>query len=99
MPPPANRMPDPYAGGLIEDAGGAYVRGRGVSEQKGSLAAALAAVNAAAHRLSLRGRLIFTVSTAGATGRHDPPPSICCAFGFIPRLAPLPIRPPTPPPP
>src|SRR5262245_65515366 len=34
MTHPANRMPDPYAGELIEDAGGAYVRGRGVSEQK-----------------------------------------------------------------
>src|SRR5260221_1340919 len=80
-------MPDPYAGEVIEDAGGAYVRGRGVSEQKGSLAAALAAVNAAADRLSLRGRLIFTVSTAGETGRHDAALSICDALGFIPRLA------------
>ena len=67
MTHPANRMPNPYAGELIEDASGAYVRGRGVSEQKGSLAAALAAVKAAAERLPLRGRLIFTVSTAGET--------------------------------
>ena len=51
MTHPANRMPNPYAGELIEDASGAYVRGRGVSEQKGSLAAALAAVKAAADRL------------------------------------------------
>ena len=87
MTHPANRMPDPYAGELIEDAGGAYVRGRGVSEQKGSLAAALAAVKAAADRLALRGRLIFTVSTAGETGRHDAALSICDALGFTPRLA------------
>src|SRR5260221_14139929 len=87
MPHPANRMPDPYAGELIEDASGASVRGRGVSEQKGSLAAALAAVKAAADRLALRGRLIFTVSTAGETGRHDAALSICDALGFTPRLA------------
>ena len=87
MTHPANRMPNPYAGELIEDASGAYVRGRGVSEQKGSLAAALAAVKAAADRLALRGRLIFTVSTAGETGRHDAALSICDALGFTPRLA------------
>ena len=87
MTHPANRMPNPYAGELIEDASGAYVRGRGVSEQKGSLAAALAAVKAAAERLPLRGRLIFTVSTAGETGRHDAALSICDALGFAPRLA------------
>src|SRR5215472_15626757 len=51
MTHPANRMPNPYAGELIEDASGAYVRGRGVSEQKGSLAA----VKVAADRLPLRG--------------------------------------------
>jgi acetylornithine deacetylase len=87
MTHPANRMPNPYAGELIEDAAGAHVRGRGVSEQKGSLAAALAAVKTAADRLALRGRLVFTVSTAGETGRHDAASSICDAIGFAPRLA------------
>ena len=87
MTHPANRMPNPYAGELIEDAAGAHVRGRGVSEQKGSLAAALAAVKTAADRLPLRGRLVFTVSTAGETGRHDAAISICDALGFAPRLA------------
>lgn len=87
MTHPANRMPNPYAGELIEDATGAHVRGRGVSEQKGSLAAALAAVKTAADRLPLRGRLVFTVSTAGETGRHDAAISICDALGFTPRLA------------
>src|SRR6267378_4089247 len=82
MTHPANRMPNPYAGELIEDAGGAYVRGRGVSEQKGSLAAALAAVNAAADRLTLHGRLVFAVSTAGETGRHDAAVSVCDALGY-----------------
>lgn len=87
MTHPANRMANPFAGEVIEDAGEAYVRGRGVSEQKGSLAAALAAVKTAADRLPLRGRLIFTVSTAGETGRHDAAISICDALGFAPRLA------------
>src|SRR3979490_2158638 len=39
MTHPANRMPNPYAGELIEDAAGPHVRGRGVSEQKRGLAA------------------------------------------------------------
>src|SRR5258708_13872283 len=69
------------------DASGASVRGRGGWEQKGSRAGAVAAAEAAADRLSLRGRLIFTVSTAGETGRHDAAVSICDALGFIPRLA------------
>src|SRR5207247_9273129 len=47
---------------------------------------ALAAVPAAS-RLPLQGRLVFTVSTAGETGRHDAATSICDALGFAPRLA------------
>src|SRR5499427_8278363 len=35
----------------------------------------------------VRGRGIFTVSTAGETGRHDAALSICDALGFAPRLA------------
>ena len=87
MTHPANRMRNPFAGELIEDAMGAYVRGRGVSEQKGALAAALAAVKTAADRLALQGRLIFAVSTAGETGRHDAAISICDALGYCPQLA------------
>src|SRR5262245_16695327 len=86
MTHPASRMKDPYAGELIEGTQGAFVRGRGVSEQKGSLAAALAATKAA-QRLPLKGRLVFTVSTAGETGRHDAAISICEALGFHPKLA------------
>ncbi len=86
MTHPANRMTTPYAGELIERADGAFVRGRGVSEQKGSLAAALAAMKAAQH-LPLRGRLVFAVSTAGETGRHDAAISICEALGYVPKLA------------
>lgn len=87
MTHPANRMKSPFAGELIEDAGQRFIRGRGVSEQKGSLAAALGAVKAAATNLKLNGRLIFTVSTAGETGRHDAAESICAAVGAIPRAA------------
>jgi acetylornithine deacetylase/succinyl-diaminopimelate desuccinylase-like protein len=87
MTHPANRMRNPFAGELIEDATGAYVRGRGVSEQKGALVAALAAVKTAADRLALRGRLVFAVSTAGETGRHGAAASICDALGYCPELA------------
>src|SRR5262249_27487431 len=83
----ANRMRNPFAGESIEGADGGHVRGRGVSEQKGSLAASLAAVKTAADRLTLKGRLVFPVSTAGETGRHDAAISICDALGFVPKLA------------
>ena len=87
MTHPANRMLNPYAGELIENSVGVHVRGRGVSEQKGSLAAALAAVKTAADRSALKGRLVFVVSTAGETGRHDAAISICDALGYCPKLA------------
>jgi acetylornithine deacetylase/succinyl-diaminopimelate desuccinylase-like protein len=87
MTHPANRMVNPYAGELIEDSLGIHVRGRGVSEQKGSLAAALAAVKTAADRSTLKGRLVLVVSTAGETGRHDAAISICDALGYFPKLA------------
>src|SRR5262249_1683345 len=73
MTHPANRMPNPYAGELIEDASGAHVRGRGVSEQKGSLAAALAAVKAAARPLPLRRPLLLSARPARGNRRHRPP--------------------------
>jgi acetylornithine deacetylase/succinyl-diaminopimelate desuccinylase-like protein len=87
MTHPASRMAHPFAGELIEHATGPCVRGRGVSEQKGGLAAALAAVKSAADRITLRGRLVLAVSTAGETGRHDAAIRIGEALGFNPRLA------------
>ncbi|MBX9776805.1 MAG: M20/M25/M40 family metallo-hydrolase [Xanthobacteraceae bacterium] len=87
MTHPTNRMKSPFAGEIIESGGARFVRGRGVSEQKGSLAAALGAVKAAATNLTLNGSLVFTVSTAGETGRHDAAESICAAVGAIPRAA------------
>ena len=82
MTHPANRMQTPFAGELID--GGTRVRGRGVSEQKGALAAAIAAV-AAAKDLTLKGRLVLCVSSAGETGRHDAALSIVEALGFLPK--------------
>ena len=87
MTHPANRMKSPFAGELIGDGSKRFIRGRGVSEQKGSLAAALGAVKAAATNLKLNGKLTFTVSTAGETGRHDAADSICATIGAIPRAA------------
>jgi acetylornithine deacetylase len=87
MTHPANRMRNAFDGELIDDAVGAYVRGRGISEQKGALAAALAALKTAADRLTLQGRLVFAVSTAGETGRHDAAASVCDALGYCPKLA------------
>lgn len=81
MTHPANRMQNAFAGELIED--GARLRGRGVSEQKGALAAAIAAV-AAASRGPLAGRLVLAVSAAGETGRHDAARSILEALGRTP---------------
>lgn len=86
MTHPASSMTDPFAGELIEKADGPAVRGRGVSEQKGSLAAALAATVAAARSESFVGSLVFTVSTAGETGRHDAAISILDALGYAPNL-------------
>ncbi len=86
MTHPGNRMRNPFDAELIEEATGPHIRGRGVSEQKGSLAAALAAVKTAADRLTLDGRLVFAVSTAGETGRHDAAASICEALRYCPQL-------------
>src|SRR4029453_11165861 len=62
MTHPPTRIPNPHAGELIQESAGPHVRGRGVSEQKGALAAALAAVKTAADRLPLHGRLVLAWS-------------------------------------
>lgn len=86
MTHPAAAMKNPFAGEVIETPAGQAVRGRGICEQKGSLAAALAATLAAHRAGSLKGRLILTVSTAGETGRHDAAEAMIEALGFVPRL-------------
>jgi acetylornithine deacetylase len=85
MTHPASSMREPYAGELVSTPEGRAVRGRGVAEQKGSLAAALAAT-AAARTLPLKGRLTLAVSSAGETGRHDAASAILEAIGHVPRL-------------
>jgi acetylornithine deacetylase/succinyl-diaminopimelate desuccinylase-like protein len=87
MTHPANRMQAPFVGEVVETENGPAVRGRGVSEQKGALAAALMAVKVAAEGGGLRGRLVFAVSTAGETGRHDAAMAIGEALGSMPKLS------------
>lgn len=85
MTHPASSMTDPYAGELITVDGHSAVRGRGVAEQKGALAACLAAV-AEAHRRGVAGTLVFCVSTAGETGRHDAVAATVKALGYVPDM-------------
>lgn len=71
MTHPAARMQDPFSAELIDTQKGQAVRGRGVAEQKTALAAAFGAIEQAMQNGSLGGRLIFALTTAGETGRHD----------------------------
>jgi acetylornithine deacetylase/succinyl-diaminopimelate desuccinylase-like protein len=69
-------MPNPYSGEIVDGApyklDGECVWGRGACEQKGSLAAMIAALRfIGATRAELPSDLYFVVSTAGETGRHD----------------------------
>jgi acetylornithine deacetylase/succinyl-diaminopimelate desuccinylase-like protein len=69
-------MKHPYSGAVIDGAPygiqGECVWGRGACEQKGSLAAMMAAFKLVARsQTELPGELIFVTSTAGETGRHD----------------------------
>ena len=85
MTHPAASMRDPFKGELMEENGVAAIRGRGVSEQKASLAAALAAVHAYRSR-GKGGGLTFVLSTAGETGRHMAAETILGGLGAPPRL-------------
>jgi len=69
-------MQNPYSGEIVDGApyklAGDCVWGRGACEQKGSLAAMLAAVKfIGANKLEIPSDLYFVVSTAGETGKHD----------------------------
>ena len=86
MTHPAATMARPFAGELVETAEGSAIRGRGVSEQKSALAAALAALASAA-RSPLRARVALAVTTAGETGRHDAASAALEAMGTPPRRA------------
>ncbi len=71
MTHPAARMQNPFTAELIDTPRGQAVRGRGVAEQKTALTAAIGAIEQALAHSQLQGRLIFTLLTAGETGRHD----------------------------
>lgn len=86
MTHPASAMKAPYAGEILELAEGRAVRGRGVSEQKGALAAAIQAAILAHRNGTLRGRLIFALSSAGETGRHDAAAAILKELGYTPKF-------------
>jgi len=83
MTHPANRMADPFKASLSD--GATRLRGRGVAEQKGALAAALAAV-AAVRDTRLRGRLTLAITSAGETGRHDAAASLLAALDHVPQM-------------
>lgn len=76
MNQPPNTMPNPYGGEVLDGApfgfAGEVVRGRGASEQKGTLAAMLHAMAAVTDAgIPLRGRLIFVCCVSGETGKID----------------------------
>ena len=69
-------MQNPYSGEIVDGApyklDGECVWGRGACEQKGSLAAMMAALKfIGAAKVELPSDLYFVVSTAGETGKHD----------------------------
>jgi acetylornithine deacetylase/succinyl-diaminopimelate desuccinylase-like protein len=69
-------MQNPYSGEIVDGAPyklhGECVWGRGACEQKGSLAAMLAALRfIGSSKVELPSDLYLVVSTAGETGRHD----------------------------
>jgi acetylornithine deacetylase/succinyl-diaminopimelate desuccinylase-like protein len=69
-------MQNPYSGEIVDGTpyklDGECVWGRGACEQKGSLAAMMAAIRfIGASKVELPSDLYFIVSTAGETGKHD----------------------------
>jgi len=87
MTHPRSTMPAPFEGELLEGDGTPEIRGRGVSEQKASLTATLAAFLDLAASGALRHRLAWLLLTAGETGRHDAITAALQALGTVPRRA------------
>ena len=87
MTHPASNMKDPFSATLVDTPRGQTVRGRGVAEQKTALAAALAAFVDAVTAGNLDGRLVFALTTAGETGRHDAIASVMNELGYEPTFA------------
>jgi acetylornithine deacetylase/succinyl-diaminopimelate desuccinylase-like protein len=76
MNQPPNTMPDPYRGKVIDATPhglrGEAVLGKGASEQKGTMAAMLHAIEAVRDAdIPLAGRLFFICCVSGETGKHD----------------------------
>jgi acetylornithine deacetylase len=86
MTHPRAAMERPFDGELLDTAAGPAIRGRGVSEQKASLAASLAAFVEVASSGKLRKRCAWLLLTAGETGRHDAVMSALAALGSKPRF-------------
>jgi len=86
MTHPASAMKDPYSGTIVETAEGRAVRGRGISEQKGSLAAAIVAMACAQRLGTWKGSLVFALSSAGETGRHDAANTILGSLASLPAI-------------
>lgn len=83
--PPA-AMEDPYTARILDLPEGRALRGRGVCEQKGPLAAAIWATSALARQSELNGRLVLVVSTAGETGRHLAAEAVFEQLGRVPEI-------------
>lgn len=76
MNQPPNTMPDPYGGAVIDATKhglpGEAVLGKGASEQKGTMAAMLHALEAVRDAgIALDGKLHFVCCVSGETGKHD----------------------------
>ena len=76
MNQPPSTMPDPYGGKVIDATPyglpGEAVLGKGASEQKGTMAAMLHAMEAVGRAgVALDGRLVFVCCVSGETGKHD----------------------------
>jgi acetylornithine deacetylase/succinyl-diaminopimelate desuccinylase-like protein len=76
MNQPPSTMPDPYGGKVIDATPhglpGEAVLGKGASEQKGTMAAMLHAIEAVrAADITLEGKLYFICCVSGETGKHD----------------------------
>ena len=76
MNQPPNTMPDPYAATVIDATphglAGEAVLGKGASEQKGTMAAMLHAMEAVQKsEIALHGKLYFICCVSGETGKHD----------------------------
>ncbi|HEV7268133.1 MAG TPA: M20/M25/M40 family metallo-hydrolase [Falsiroseomonas sp.] len=84
MTHPRSSMRDPFAGELLGAGEAAEIRGRGVSEQKASLVATLAAFRDLARSGALKRRLAWCLLTAGETGRHDAIRTALDALGSAP---------------